>query len=104
MSKRSLGLCFFLVSQAAAAQPAPVAKPAPAVPAARPAGAPPAPGTPVPAAAAPADPATVAEPTLPQVNDDMLAAVPPATNVLQSWRDALRLLRQNSSTLRTLEA
>jgi len=34
----------------------------------------------------------------------MLAAVPPATNVLQSWRDALRLLRQNSSTLRTLEA
>jgi outer membrane protein TolC len=104
MSKRSLGLCFFLVSQAAAAQPAPVAKPAPAVPAAKPAGAPPAPGTPVPAAAAPADPATVAEPTLPQVNDDMLAAVPPATNVLQSWRDALRLLRQNSSTLRTLEA
>jgi outer membrane protein TolC len=34
----------------------------------------------------------------------MLAPVPPATNVLQSWRDALRLLRQNSSTLRTLQA
>ena len=34
----------------------------------------------------------------------MLAAAPPATNVLQSWRDALRLLRQNSSTLQTLNA
>ncbi len=34
----------------------------------------------------------------------MLAPVPPATNVLQNWRDALRLLRQNSSTLRTLQA
>jgi outer membrane protein TolC len=53
---------------------------------------------------APVAPPTVAEPELPQVNDDMLAAVPPATNVLQSWRDALRLLRQNSTTLRTLEA
>jgi outer membrane protein TolC len=34
----------------------------------------------------------------------MLAPAPPATNVLQSWRDALRLLRQNSSTLRSLQA
>jgi outer membrane protein TolC len=101
MLKRSLGLCFFLVSQVAVAQPAPVAKPAPPAPANKPAGAPPAPAAP---AAAPDAPAAVAEPTLPQVNDDMLAAVPPATNVLQSWRDALRLLRQNSSTLRTLEA
>jgi outer membrane protein TolC len=100
MLKRSLGLCFVFVSQVAVAQPAPVAKPAPVAPAAKPAGAPPAPAT----TTAPADPATVAEPTLPQVNDDMLAAVPPATNVLQSWRDALRLLRQNSSTLRTLQA
>ena len=99
MLKRSLGVCFFLVSQAAAAQPAPVTKPAPPGPANKPASAPPAP-----APAAVDAPATVAEPTLPQVNDDMLAAVPPATNVLQSWRDALRLLRQNSSTLRTLEA
>jgi outer membrane protein TolC len=41
---------------------------------------------------------------LPQITDDMLAPVPPATNVLQNWRDALRLLRQNSNTLRTLEA
>jgi len=30
MPKRSLGLCLFLVSQAAAAQPAPATKPAPA--------------------------------------------------------------------------
>ena len=101
MLKRSLGLCFVLVSQVAVAQPAPVAKPAPA-PAANPAGVPQAPAAP--ATAAPVAPATVAEPTLPQVTDDMLAAVPPATNVLQSWRDALRLLRQNSTTLRTLEA
>ena len=104
MLKRSLGLCFVFVSQVAVAQPAPVAKPAPAAPAAKPAGAPPASATPGAATAAPDAPAAVAEPTLPQVSDDMLAAVPPATNVLQSWRDALRLLRQNSSTLRTLEA
>jgi outer membrane protein TolC len=97
MLKRSLGLCFLFVSHAALAQPAPASKPAPA-------GAAPAPaaGALPPAPAAP--PAVPAEPELPQVNDDMLAAVPPASNVLQSWRDALRLLRQNSSTLRTLEA
>jgi outer membrane protein TolC len=104
MLKRSLGLCLVFVSQVAVAQPAPVTKPVPVAPAAKPAGAPPVPATPVPAAAAAVAPTAVAEPTLPQVNDDMLAAVPPATNVLQDWRDALRLLRQNSSTLRTLEA
>lgn len=41
---------------------------------------------------------------MPQVTDDMLAPVPPATNVLQNWRDALRLLRDNNSTLRTAKA
>src|SRR6478752_3239386 len=48
--------------------------------------------------------ATPAEPTLPQVTDDMLAPVPPATNVLSNWRDALRLLRQNSAVLRSVRA
>jgi len=101
MPKRSLGLCLFFISQAALAQPAPVAKPAPVT---KPTGAAPAPATATAPAATPAEPTAPAEPALPQVTDDMLAAVPPATNVLQSWRDALRLLRQNSSTLRTLEA
>jgi outer membrane protein TolC len=101
MPKRTLGLCLFLVSQAALAQPAPALKPA-----TKPAGAPvaPPPGALAAPASAAQPPATTAEPTLPQITDDMLAPVPPATNVLQSWRDALRLLRQNSSTLRTLEA
>lgn len=34
----------------------------------------------------------------------MLAPVPPATNVLQSWRDALRLLRDHSTAVRTAQA
>lgn len=104
MLKRSLGLCVFFVSQAALAQPAPAAKPAPAAPA--PAAKPvaPAAGVAAPAALPPAPAAPVAEPALPQITDDMLAPVPPAANVLQNWRDALRLLRQNSNTLRTLEA
>jgi outer membrane protein TolC len=34
----------------------------------------------------------------------MLAPVPPATNVLQDWRDALRVLRERSTTLRSLKA
>jgi outer membrane protein TolC len=90
MLKRSLGLWFFFASHAALAQTAPA-------PAARPA----------PAAAAPAPPAAPGaqpEPTLPQITDDMLAPVPPATNVLQDWRDAVRVLRENSTTLRSLRA
>src|SRR4051812_8930465 len=100
MPKRFHGLAFFVLSQAALSQPA-LAQPAPApvTKPARPAAAVP-PAAPV---AAPPSAAPV-EPELPQVADDMLAPVPPATNVLQNWRDALRLLRQNSSTLRTLEA
>ena len=109
MLKRSLGLLFFFASQAALAQPAPpAAAPAPgAKPAAAAKRAPaPAAATP-PAAPAPATvaaPVPPAEPVLPQITDDLLAPAPPATNVLQSWREALRLLRQNSTTLRTLQA
>lgn len=100
MLKRSLGFCLFLASQAAFAQPAPAPKPvarpvAPVAPAAPPL---------APAAANPTQPVTAVEPTLPQITDDMLAPVPPAAHVLQDWREALRLLRQNSSTLRTLQA
>jgi multidrug efflux system outer membrane protein len=52
-----------------------------------------APGTP--AAAAPA------EPTLPNVEDPMLVPAPPAPHVLQSWREAIGLLRSRSTSLRT---
>lgn len=99
MPKRSLGLVLVLLSQTALAQQAAgpkataAAKPAPAAPVA-----------PAPPATAPAEAASPAEPVLPQITDDMLAPAPPAANVLQSWRDALRLLRQNSNTLRTLAA
>ena len=55
MPKRSLGLCLFLVSQAAVAHPAPAPKPAPAARVAKPvAGAPPAPATLAPPATLPA--------------------------------------------------
>jgi outer membrane protein TolC len=98
MPKRFQGLAFFFLTQAALAQPAPA-------PAAKPARLPTTAPAPAPVVPAPAPSTTPpAEPELPQVADDMLAPVPPATNVLQNWRDALRLLRQNSSTLRTLEA
>jgi outer membrane protein TolC len=99
MPKWSLGLSFVLVSQAVLAQTAPkppaVAKPAAATPAAA---APPSATAPV------AAPTAAPEPQLPQVTDDMLAPVPPASNVLQDWRDALRVLRENSTTIRTLRA
>lgn len=101
MLKRSFGLGLLFVSQTALAQPAP--KPAPAVRQPAPAAAP----TPPAAAAQPVAPtpsAPPAEAALPEVTDDMLAPVPPAGNVLQNWRDALRLLRQNSTQLRTLQA
>jgi outer membrane protein TolC len=88
MLKRSLGFGLFLAAQTALGQPAPAPKPVAPAP-----------------AAAPASPAaTSPEPTLPQITDDMLAPAPPATNVLQSWQDAIRLLRANSSTLRSLQA
>lgn len=100
MLKQSFGLCLILSSQVALAQPAPAPKPvAPAAPTA-PAAA--AATQPVPAPVATT--ATAAEPVLPQVTDDMLAPVPPATNVLTSWREALRILRDNSTTLKTSRA
>jgi outer membrane protein TolC len=96
MLKRSLGLCLFVSTQAALAQPAPTPKPVPPAANQAPAAAPATPGAqPAPAAA---------EPSLPQVTDDMLAPVPPATHVLGSWREALKILRENSSTLRTARA
>jgi outer membrane protein TolC len=101
MLKRSLGLCLFVSTQAALAQPAPTPKPvAPAANPAAPAGGPVAPVAP--AGAQP--PNAPAEPSLPQVTDDMLAPVPPATHVLGSWREALKILRDNSSTLRSVRA
>jgi outer membrane protein TolC len=97
MPKRFLGFGLLLVAQSALAQPAPAPKPAPpAAPIAPAAGAPPTSAT---TAATPTP-----ESTLPQITDDMLAPAPPAINVLQSWQDAIRLLRQNSSTLRSLQA
>lgn len=94
MLKRSVGLSLFLASHAVFAQNAPALRPAPAAPAA-------APGAPTQAVDAATAPA---EPTLPQITDDMLAPVPPATNVLQDWRDAVRLLRENSTQLKSLRA
>jgi outer membrane protein TolC len=92
MLKRSVGLALFLASNAVLAQNAPAPRPVAPAPAAAPASAP------------PTDAAAPAEPVLPQVTDDMLAPVPPATNVLQDWRDAVRLLRQNSTQLKSLRA
>jgi outer membrane protein TolC len=101
MLKRSLGLCLFVSTQAALAQPAPTPKPV--APAANPVA--PATGAGAPAGATGAQlPAAPPEPSLPQVTDDMLAPVPPAAHVLGSWREALKILRENSSTLRTLRA
>jgi outer membrane protein TolC len=93
MPQRLFSLSLFLFTSAALAQNP--ASPAPAQPAqpAQPA----APGAP-PVAASPA------EPTLPSVTDAMLDPPPPPANVLSDWREALRLLRSNSTNLRTLRA
>ncbi len=96
MRNRSLFFGLFLSGHALAQTP-PAANPAPAAPAAAPVPA-------APGAAPVGPPTTVAEPTLPQITDDMLAPVPPATNVLSTWREAIKLLRDNSSTLRSLRA
>ncbi|HVJ14600.1 MAG TPA: TolC family protein, partial [Polyangiaceae bacterium] len=77
-------------ASAAAGQPAPAAQPAPA-PAAPPA----------PAAAAPTTPA---EPKLPTVEDPMLQPPPPPRRTLRNWQEALQLVRQNSTSLRTQAA
>jgi multidrug efflux system outer membrane protein len=71
----------------------PVPVPAPAAPAATAAAAP---ATPVPAPAAPG-----ADPTLPNVTDPMLDPLPAPPHVLQSWREALGLVRSRSVPYRT---
>jgi len=115
MLKRSFGLCFLLsaapvVAQqrpaASAAAPGPASSAPPTPPAAA-AATPDRPGTQPSAPSPPLGTAAVAlsePPPLPRVADDMLATVPPATNVLQGWRDAVRLLRKQSATLRSLKA
>lgn len=62
-------------------------------------------------AAAPAAPSTAtaapspdSTPPPPDVKDPMLEPVPPAPNVLASWKDALRLVRQRSTALRISQA
>ncbi len=62
----------------------------------------PSPGTPA-TAAAPAGSAApaVGEPVLPNIDDAMLAPAPAPQHVLQSWREALGLVRSRSTPLRT---
>ncbi len=103
MLKRSLGLCLFLSSQVAFGQQAPAQKPA-AAPAGPPAAAAQPATSPVPDNATQEPSSATAEPQLPQVTDDMLAPVPPAANVLNSWQDAVRILRESSTTLRSSRA
>jgi outer membrane protein, multidrug efflux system len=63
---------------------------------------------PAPSAAAPVGPAAgspsaaaVTVPPPPEVNDPMLAPVPPPSRVLGSWREAVALLRARSTDLKT---
>jgi outer membrane protein TolC len=60
------------------------------------------PAAPVPAAPAPAPaiPAAQAEPPMPDVSDPLLETPPPPTNVLQSWQQALQLVRDQSVSMR----
>jgi len=53
----------------------------------------------VPAAPAPA-PALQTEPPMPDVSDPLLETPPPATNILQSWQQALQLVRDQSVSMR----
>jgi outer membrane protein, multidrug efflux system len=90
----SVALLTGLISGLAAAQaPAPPPKPP---------GNPPAAAAP-PTAAPPASPG-VAEPTLPTIDDPMLAPPPPAAKLLASWRQAIDVARQQSTSLRTAAA
>src|SRR6478752_358619 len=83
----ALALVTLLAPQAVQAQAKPPAvAPAPAAPAS------PAPGT---AAAA-----TQGEPPMPDVSDPLLETPPPPTNVLQSWQQALQLVRDQSVSMR----
>jgi outer membrane protein TolC len=87
---------------AAQRAPAPARAPgaAPALPAQAPA--PVGPTGPVPS---PSEiPATAGEISLPNVEDPMLGPVAPPENVLTSWQQALALVRQNSTTLKSAAA
>jgi hypothetical protein len=44
------------------------------------------------------------DPNLPEVQDGMLEPVPPPKHVVQSWRDALRLVRSRNTSLRMAAA
>jgi len=76
----ALALVTLFAAQAAQAQQKPVAAATP------------------PAAAGPA-PQT--EPPMPNVSDPLLEPAPPAPNVLQSWRQALQMVRDQSINMRT---
>jgi multidrug efflux system outer membrane protein len=97
-----------LIASTALAQQQPPAAP-PREPAAPPA---PAPAQPAPAPVGPTGPvpapseipATAGEINLPNVDDPMLGPVAPPQNVLTSWRQALTLVRQNSTTLKNAAA
>jgi outer membrane protein TolC len=56
--------------------------------------------TPAPSASAPAPAPTPAEPQLPKVEDPMLNPVPPPAHVLNTWQEAMALLRSRNTTLR----
>ena len=60
----------------------------------------PSPPASAPSAAAPANPAPT-EPALPNIEDAMLGPIPPAAHILQSWREAIGILRSKSFSLRT---
>lgn len=98
MKKAAPALAALLfVSGTASAQRKPATPaPRPVPPAAAPAPGAAAPGTP----AAPA-PATVPEPTLPDVVDPMLEPPPAPAHVLSSWRDALSMVKSSSTSLRS---
>ncbi len=49
-------------------------------------------------------PATAGEINLPNVDDPMLGPVAPPQNVLTTWQQALALVRQNSTTLKSAAA
>jgi multidrug efflux system outer membrane protein len=86
MHKASFPL-LILAAWPALALAQPPAPPAPSAPAA---------GSARPAASTPSAPI----PPPPQVSDPMLAPAPPAPRVLSSWREALDLLRNRSTTLK----
>src|SRR6478752_5449841 len=83
----ALALVTLLAPQAVQAQAKPPAvAPAPAVPA-----------TPPPA---PAVPAAQTEPPMPDVSDPLLETPPPPMHVLESWQQALQLVRDQSVSMR----